>query len=303
MSAILAGRFEHDSPDWHAARAGGIGGSEIAAVLGLSPYESRFSLWHRKAGIVGPQPDSDEKRRGHYLEPAVAAWFADQHPEYAVRTAGTYQHADRPWQRANPDRLLTVPRGRRHRALLECKTDAEAWKWGTPGTDQVPIYYRTQVIWYLDVLGLDLAHVAVLLGQLEFAEYVVEYNAAEAALLREAAREFLDSIAAGAAPDIDEHAETYRVIRELHPDIDGTTVEIPAAQAQAFVQARAALADATDREQLERSRLADAMGNARYAECNEHKLARRQAKGGGLPFVVADRNLPDPTDLERSTAA
>ena len=48
----VLGWFEPGTSDWHAARANGIGGSEIAAVLGLSPYESRFSLWHRKKGLL-----------------------------------------------------------------------------------------------------------------------------------------------------------------------------------------------------------------------------------------------------------
>ena len=53
-TGVLIGTFSPGSEEWLAARADGLGGSEVAAVLGLSPFESRFSLWHRKAGRVGP---------------------------------------------------------------------------------------------------------------------------------------------------------------------------------------------------------------------------------------------------------
>ena len=300
----LLGRFTHDTPEWHEARNAGIGGSDIAALLGLSTYESRYSLWHRKAGTLGPQEQTTLTRRGHYLEPAIAAWFADQHPEYRLRRGvGTWCHTERDWQRVNPDGLITRPRGRKPLAVFEAKSDHEAWKWGTPGTDQVPIYYRCQVMWAMDVLELDVAYIAVLLGGLDFAEYVVEYNPEEAALLREEADEFLTSVRENRPPDIDDHSQTYQVIRELHPDIDGSDAEIDPDIAEWFVTAQAAKTAAEADEREARSRIADEMGSAQRAVCNGYAIARRQARNGGTPYVVAARNLPDPTDLREDSAA
>lgn len=99
---LLGPRMEPGSPDWLAT----MSASKIAAVVGLSTYESRFSLWHRMSGLIDPEPDDDEKRRGHYLEPAIARWFADQHPEWVIEPTGTWGHQDRPWQTASPDRLV-----------------------------------------------------------------------------------------------------------------------------------------------------------------------------------------------------
>src|SRR5690606_11416132 len=81
-------------------------------------------------------------------------------------------------------------------------------------------YYRTQVQWYMDVLGLPRAHIAVLTPRLEFAEYVVDYDPADATYLRERAEEFLDSLLWGEMPDLDAHPATYTAVRDLHPDID-----------------------------------------------------------------------------------
>ena len=105
----LLGWFEPGTPEWHAARANGIGGSEIAAVVGLSPHESRFSLWHRKKGLVGPVEENPQMRWGKKHEPTICAEFAELHPEWIVHISGTYAAAGRAWQIANPDRLLYRP--------------------------------------------------------------------------------------------------------------------------------------------------------------------------------------------------
>src|SRR5690606_3547832 len=130
-------------------------------------------------------------------------------------------------------------------------------------TDEIPVYYRTQVLWYLDVLGLERADVCALIGGCDYREYSVTYDADEAALLREGCRQFLDEVAAGIRPDIDTHGATYQVIRELHPLIDEADVDLPGDIAEQYIAARCELAAATETEQLARSVIADLMGNAK----------------------------------------
>ena len=55
-------------PEWLTV----VSASKIAAVVGLSPYESAYSLWHLMAGNTEPQPNSAILERGHYLEPVIA---------------------------------------------------------------------------------------------------------------------------------------------------------------------------------------------------------------------------------------
>jgi putative phage-type endonuclease len=104
--AEYLGTFPSGSPAWHAVRATGIGGSEIAAVLGLSPYESRFSLWHRKQQLAAPTMENDQMRWGTLLEDVIAHRFALEHPELRVRRTGTWRSKAHPYQIANPDRLV-----------------------------------------------------------------------------------------------------------------------------------------------------------------------------------------------------
>ncbi|SFK91666.1 putative phage-type endonuclease [Streptosporangium canum] len=301
-AGVLLGRWETGSPEWRAARATRLSGSRMAAVLGLSPWESPYSTWCEMADLVQPDEQTKEQSRGHYLEPAVAAWFADQHPELMVAEAGTYVHANRPQHLANPDRLLATPGSSTAAALLEIKTDADGSGWGKPGTDQIPVYYRTQVQWYLDVLGLERAYIAVLTGRLNFAEYVVDYDPADAAHMRGVADEFLDSLLWREMPDLDAHTATYETVRKLHPDIDGDDVDIDPGLAAEFIAATADAKGAEARATKARTALAAAMGTAKRARCGTYTIATRQAKGGGTPYLVAGRKLPDPIELMGAAA-
>jgi putative phage-type endonuclease len=302
------GTWKSGSPEWHAARAMRLGGSRIAALLGLSPWESPYSVWCQMAGLVEPDTQTKAQSRGHYLEAGVAAWFADQHPEYEVRNAGTYVHVERDYQLANPDRLLLGMPGHFDapgvRAGLEIKTDADASGWGKPGTDQIPAYYRPQVQWYMDTLGVPVWYVVVLTGRLEFREYVVHYDAGDCEWMRDEAEDFLSSLYWREMPELDHHPATYAAVRKLHPQIDkGEAFVAELDLAVEFIAATTSLREAEEREQKARARLLKAMGTAHRAYYDGHRLARRQAKGGGAPFLVAETNLPDISDLLGVAAA
>lgn len=291
------GTWPSNSPEWHAARAQRIGGSRIAAILGLSPWASPHSTWCEMAGLIEPSPATKQQDRGHYLEPAIAAWFADQHPEWRVFETGTWVHQNRGHHLANPDRLVGGD-DIKASALLEIKTDADGSGWGQPGTDEIPLYYRTQVQWYMDVLGLQRAHAAVLTDRLNFAEYVVEYDPDDAAILRQAADEFLDSLLWGDMPELDGHRATYEAVKRLHPDITPRQdFDVPDDLAAEFLAASADEATAEKRLSQARTRLAAAMGTAWRARWSGHTLATRQSKGGGTPYLVVGRKLPDPSTL------
>jgi putative phage-type endonuclease len=260
-------------------------GSKIAAVLGLSPWESRFSLWHRMKGTVPAQAEDDVERRGHYLEPAICQWWVDEHPEWKIVRTGTFVHRHRRWQAATPDRLakkdgeLIVP--------VEAKSDAGGG-WGEPDTEVIPVYYRAQIIWTLDVTGLPHAEVPMISDRLEFRRYFVDYDADEAEYMRAEALEFLRSLEKDEEPDIDEHSATYEVIREMHPDIDDREEKLTWELAERFRDADLNLKAAKAEKSTATSEVAKAMGSARYAvDPNGDAVAMRVPKGIHPPYVKA----------------
>jgi putative phage-type endonuclease len=182
----LLGFYEPGSDEWHKARAGRIGASEIGVICNMSPFQTSADLLAEK---LGEQERNGNRAmsRGHYLEPAVADWFAD-HAGANYEPAGTYVHAEFDHHLANPDRICTDG------SLLEIKTAKEKTVehgWGRAGTDQIPISYAAQVQWQMHVTGLRLCHVAVLFGApFDFYAYKVKYDPAVAAYLVRAANRF-----------------------------------------------------------------------------------------------------------------
>lgn len=308
MTAVALGRFEPASQEWQDARRLRIGGSEIAAVLGLSPFTSRYSLWHEKASGIRTFDGNDYTDWGTRLEPVVAAKFCEDHPELKrLELQGyTYAHPEREWQTASPDLRLIVrdrdnddfPAPARDLTFLEVKTARRDDAW----YDGIPLYYRTQVLWTMDVLGVDHAWLAVLISGSDYREYPVVLDAeaeADLAIMREAGQKFIDSLMDGTPPDIDDSYSTYQTMRRVYPDIDaGVEHEIDRETAELFIEANNTFDEAKRAQQYARNAIARHMGRANYATCEGTRIARRQpARDGGPPILVSTRkSLPEPQE-------
>lgn len=258
--------------------------SKIAAVVGTSPCESRFSLWHRMHGDLPPQEQTDEMTYGHYLEPVLLKWFADQHPELSVHPGQWFERDG--WAGATPDGMV-YGRTKRDMAVVQCKTARNAWEWD----NGAPAGYIDQVLWEMYVSGARKAWLVADVA-MQFREYPVTWDAARVAELVAAAQEFMDSLAAGHAPKIDGSTHTYLAVRNLHPDIDDDKVTIPGDLAVRFLDAHCEATRWAAAEQQAKSEIAALMGNARRGVWNDRTLFTRQARGNGIPYLVAARNLP-----------
>lgn len=288
MNARQVPNLKPGDPEW----ATKMSASKVAAMVGLSPYESRFSLWHKMAGNLAwdDGENEDEKRRGHYLEPALRQWLRDQHPELTIERTGTWVHNDRPWQIASPDGLAHHEDG--DTRLVECKTSANDYEWGEPGSDEIAPYYKPQIQWALDVLGLQTCHLSVLTSYLTFVEYRVDYDPAYAAWLRDEAQRFMASLALGNQPNIDEHGETYKALRRLHPGIEDTEVEVPEQVRIRYGEAQAAEKAAKAAKAGVVNELAHLMGDARIAKTPSGlTVAYRKPVKGSTPCITPARGL------------
>ncbi|MCA6090967.1 YqaJ viral recombinase family protein [Streptomyces sp. SCA3-4] len=276
-AARLLGTFVPGTAEWDRARSGlVITATEVAAVVGLSPWRTRSSLWHRKAGAAPAKTVTSPAamKWGTRLEPVIADVFAEAHPDLAVHATGTWANRDRGWQRATPDRIITPADGG-PAALLEIKTSRHEDDW----VDGVPVYYRCQVLWQLDTLGLDVAHVAVLVAGQDYREYTVPYDAAEAEALREAASEFLRSIAAGEPPPSDEPPAASPGERHL-PDPVGD-VDIAPDLAEAYRSAVLASQRAAARKTDLAAAVLAVMGDARHCRAAGQTVATRSVRPDG----------------------
>lgn len=141
-----------------------LGGSDTAALLGVSPYKEAADVWVAKLGLA--QDDEEESkatRRGNRLEGYVLDEYEAVQGVKLTRALDLplpLIHPEHPWLGANLD--ARRPDGR----PVEAKTAAGsvAWLWGNEGTDEVPAHHIVQVQHYLAVTGEPWADVVALIG-------------------------------------------------------------------------------------------------------------------------------------------
>ena len=211
------------SPEWQRK----ITASKVAAILGVSPWDSQRSVWHTMRGDLPGKEQTEVMSRGHYLEPAILAWWRDQHDvsenPFEWTNQPTYTLGD--WAAATPDAVAHFAND--SKALVEAKSAAYDDDWGDPGTDQIPAYYLVQCQWQMHVSGVHRCYVPIITSRLRFAEYVVDYDAESGPLLEQRMREFYDSLSADVPPPLDDSVATFQTMRRLHPEIErGESVEL-----------------------------------------------------------------------------
>jgi putative phage-type endonuclease len=181
--------------DWLEARRAGIGGSDVAAILGLSKWKTPLQVYLEKRGEVGDQEDNAAMRWGRYLEPVVRQAYADETGREVRVPSAAIRHPVHEFMLANIDGYTDDQR------LFEAKTARSADGWGEPGSDQVPQPYLLQVQHYMAVTALPIADVAVLVGGSDFRLYEVPADQELQEMLVDAEAEFWKAVVRGEPPD------------------------------------------------------------------------------------------------------
>jgi len=270
IELLPPGTGPHDER-WHELRRAGVTASEIAVVMGLSPYDSPFNLYWAKLNDWR-WGGNEYTGVGSHLEDAIADWWVAQGPDRYTMHAGLYTHPERPWQLATPDRIVIDVWGKVV-ALLECKWVAQSWDgWGEDGTDDIPVYYRAQVQWQCDVVGVDQWYLAAL-GPGGFRAYHGRRDEKDLQVMREAGRRFMARIEDATPPDLDEHTATLAALKRLHPDLDNEDVEVPPAVAAGYERAVAMVRKAEALKDRYDIALRAAMGRARRATVDGRRIA------------------------------
>jgi putative phage-type endonuclease len=256
------------TPEWHEKRRAGITASEIAVILGLSPFESEFSLFWRKLGELPPIEDNDSMSLGRHLEPWVADKFAeDYRDDFYVLSGGLYANKRRPWQMATPDRLLYSTYfgvSEEPVAVWEGKTTSQSDGWGLSGTDEVPVYYRAQALWQADTIEVPRTYLSCLfLQSKQTRHYVIEYNAADVEVMRLAALDFIDRLNKGVPPPADGSEAAREALKQLYTSVDETAkVVIPQDLADEYRAASAEFSTARKRKDAAENLVRQHAGNA-----------------------------------------
>jgi putative phage-type endonuclease len=159
-----------DAEQWHAARK--LGGSDIAAILGMDKYRKPRHVWLEKRGELPDLPRSPFLEEAAEIGTELEPWIADKFARVTgttVETIGTLAHVERDWMTVNLDRVV---HGCDETCLLECKNRSEylAKDW----SDGVPDGPALQAHWGMAVTGLGHAHVAALIGGNKFRQFRID---------------------------------------------------------------------------------------------------------------------------------
>ena len=154
--------------EWLDYRRGGIGGSDVSIIYGVSHFRSNRELYYDKLGIKPIREYEDEtwlqKKMGHVLEDLVAEVFMKKTGLKAYEVKKMFSHPLYPFMRADVDRFVIDEDGRI--GILECKTtnyqNKDAW-----ADEKYPYQYELQIRHYMAVMNLDFAYIACLWGNSE----------------------------------------------------------------------------------------------------------------------------------------
>lgn len=231
-----------DRTTWLAARRKGIGGSDVAAILGLSPWQTPLQLYQEKRGELPETPDNPAMLWGRTLEPVIRQHYADITGRTVRVVDQLLTHPQYPFMLANVDGLTKDKR------VVEIKTARTAQDWGEAGTDAIPQPYLLQVQHYMAVTGFKIADVAVLIGGSDFRLYTVQADPELQALLIDHEQAFWQRIVHGNPPEPTNLADVQRQFGQY---THGATVEANQAVLTALAQLKAIRAEIKTLEKAE----------------------------------------------------
>lgn len=202
-------------------RQSGIGGSDVAALLGLSPWKTPLQLYMEKLGL-STVTETQAMRLGTKWEPIIASEYTEQTGIELV-SGGFHRSKEHPFLACHLDYV-----GAKVKKLVECKYVGYRTQsaWGDEGTDQIPEYYIMQVMTYMGVCGFTEADVAAFFGSQNVVRiYTVRFNQRIFDAIVKAAGEFWERVQTKNPPEESDAGIMADYIRAIYPKSEPKTME------------------------------------------------------------------------------
>ena len=267
--------------EWLSVRGNGIGSSDAAAAVGISPYKSSLELWLEKTERQ-PAPDlsaNDAVFWGTALEHIIANVYAERTGAKVRKLNSVLQHPRYLFMLANLDRVVQHPTD--GNGILEVKTaglhSAQFWEEGVPDS------YQCQVLHQLAVTGKEWCDVAVLIGGQDFRIYRVVRDDAKIADLIQREDKFWQCVEQDIPPPVDGSESSGRALASMYPSDQGDVLDLSDdpdmnklfGEYWSHRQDRVA---AEDQENLLKQRLQERLGFASGAVLSFGKISWRKSK-------------------------
>lgn len=279
--------FEPGSAEWLRT----VSASKIPAILGISSFDSAYSMWAKATGHITDEVKYAKAiERGNALEPVLLDWLEKKLENSRVRVSPSFVHATNKSWSAAPDGLVFEGKRRTPYAFAEAKTAQFGYEWGEEGTAQIPPMYLAQIAWQMYITGARLAYVPALVA-MTLRLYVVTWDDVKDDIdgIIWLANAWEQCVLNDTPPAWEGSEHTYEAVRKQHPDIDDEeTAVIDVELADELHAAREALKAAEAADKLAKVKVMDAAGRAKkivLADEQATVVATRTARGQGTPFL------------------
>jgi len=264
---------------FHQSRQTGLGGSDIATLLGINPFSTKYKLYLQKRGELAPEPDNSRTKAGRVMEAVIAAMVSDQEGCKLRRVNRTLRHPKYDFLIAHIDRdFVGIRKG------LEIKNVSPrmAYLWGKDGQpDAVAEYYVPQPHHYMLVMDYPAFDVAAYFGGDDLRIYPMDRDPEMDELIIETAHDFWHNhVLAGIPPEPEfDHPTTLPLFKRLYPGTNGETID-----ADEMIIHWAKVAEEAARKASEYDKVAETaknhllafMGDSAVLKLDSNKVFRRK---------------------------
>lgn len=279
--------------EWLMARERGIGASEVAAVIGISPWQTPFSLWLLKTGQIPPIEETQAMKMGKLLEPVIAQLWEEATGWKIVKASAKdiiYQDPEHPWRLVTPDRFayeIDPETGKKSKCLLEFKATSQDFD-----PNELPSYYVAQCQYQMHVTGVHVNYLCWLTNGRYYNHARLEYDEEFATFIAERVDEFWnESVVGGKEPELISVEDfTFK------GSTPGTVVEADDKALGELLSLRK-LNEILDRDETEANQLKEAiklyMGENESISFDGKVLATWKTGARGRTFRLKDKNIDE----------
>ena len=264
-----------DRAEWLEARRAGIGASDIAAIMGISPWSTPFQVWASKVAEIPEDEGSEQMKWGRILENVILDEWAVENQKVFDRGL-LIRSNDVSIMMATPDGLTTTSEGKL--SVAEAKNRSE-WSW-----DSIPEHYHAQVQWQLAVTGYEIGYLIVLFAGRHLETFEIEADNDYQTTQILAAGEFWKLVEANEPPPTD--GADNPLMASLWPIHTEQAVEIGADVAMELYEARRADKMASERRDAAEASIKATLGKADTAVVDQQVIATWRNNGKGRRFLV-----------------
>lgn len=187
-----------------------LGGSDVAPILGISPWRTPLDVYLDK--IQPRKEETDPGRlkvlnRGKRMEPYVIDLLAEETGLEIIRRGERYLDPDLDFIAAEIDAEAATGEN------IEIKTVSpfKAREWGEEQSDEIPLHYAAQAMHGMMVTSREVCVFGVLIGGDDFRVYRIERDDVTIDAIRQKEIEFWSRIQARQAPEPSTVSDVFRL--------------------------------------------------------------------------------------------